>query len=136
MTDKTILWVIDKDKNYQDTLRLQLDYFSHALQVVSYYDAEVALMKLKTEDLDSHGQFPDIILLDLNMPVMDGWDFWNEYAAIKQELPRTASIYIVTSSIRKQDLQAAAKNPDVTGYKTKPLDMQFFEGLSSQSRSI
>lgn len=63
---------------------------------------------------------PDVILLDLNMPVMDGFDFLDEYA--KMEGCRDKSkLFVLTSSNRAEDKDRAVKNKYVMGYFDKPL---------------
>jgi CheY-like chemotaxis protein len=42
---------------------------------------------------------PDIILLDINMPIMDGFLFMEEYIKLKHEINKDIAIYLVTSSI-------------------------------------
>lgn len=71
---------------------------------------------------NSAGQkhLPDIILLDLNMPIMDGFGFLEAFKAL--DLPRKdkMKIIIVTSSMHPGDIQRA-KEYGVTSYLTKPL---------------
>jgi CheY-like chemotaxis protein len=60
---------------------------------------------------------PDIILLDLNMPILDGWQFLDEY----KKFNATASVYIMSSSNYPEDIQNASNYPVVKGYIVKPL---------------
>ncbi len=65
-------------------------------EVNTYLSAIEALEALESGAVEA---FPEIILLDLNMPVMDGWDF---VAALQQkysELPKRCGLYILTSSV-------------------------------------
>lgn len=62
---------------------------------------------------------PDIILLDLNMPVMDGWEFLDE-KKVKAPCKKT-KIAILTSSIHPNDLKRAENYPCVIAYFEKPL---------------
>lgn len=65
-------------------------------------------------------QDPDIILLDLNMPVMDGWEFLEERKRLN--LCPNAKIYLVTSSGRTEDKMKAAQYDNVKDYVEKPLN--------------
>lgn len=70
------------------------------------------------EDKD---ELPDVILLDLNMPVLDGWQFLNEFEAIKNSLTKRISIFILSSSIDIRDIERSKLFPSVKGYLSKPL---------------
>lgn len=64
-------------------------------------------------------KMPDVILLDLNMPVMDGWQFLDEFTQIKPA--KKITIYIVSSSIDPEDVERAKTYEDVHNYIIKPV---------------
>lgn len=66
-------------------------------------------------------QLPEIILLDLNMPVMDGWEFLEEFTLLKPRLEKKITIYVVSSSIAPSDIQRAEAINEVTDYIIKPI---------------
>ncbi|HLP34171.1 MAG TPA: response regulator [Bacteroidia bacterium] len=66
-------------------------------------------------------RLPEIILLDLNMPVMDGWEFLEEFTLLKPRLEKTITIYVVSSSIAPSDIQRAEAINEVTDYIIKPI---------------
>ncbi|MFA7379521.1 MAG: response regulator [Bacteroidia bacterium] len=66
-------------------------------------------------------QLPEIILLDLNMPVMDGWEFLEEFTLLKPRLDKTITIYVVSSSIAPSDIERAEAINEVTDYIIKPI---------------
>ena len=74
----------------------------------------------------SSGIFPDIIFLDINMPVMDGWEFLEAYRAIEEKLPDTISIYLVSSSVDKNDIMRSRQFKYVTDYLVKPVYKEKF----------
>lgn len=65
-------------------------------------------------------RLPDIILLDLNMPIMDGFGFLEAFKDLNLPSKDKMKIIIVTSSIHPEDIQRA-KDYGVTSYLTKPL---------------
>lgn len=66
-------------------------------------------------------EIPDIIFLDLNMPVMDGWEFLDRFAKINP--PKSIVIYIVTSSISSYDKQRAEEYASaIKQYVIKPIN--------------
>lgn len=72
--------------------------------------------------LENDEDFPDLILLDINMPEMDGWQFLQEFTKLKPRLPKPVTIYLVTSSVDVRDVERARKFSDVSSYIIKPID--------------
>jgi CheY-like chemotaxis protein len=66
---------------------------------------------------------PDVILLDLNMPVMDGFSFLEAFQKLKLPKKEQVSIIIVTSSEDPKDM-ARAKQMGITKYLTKPVSRE------------
>ena len=65
---------------------------------------------------------PDIVLLDLNMPVMDGFEFLEAYSKATDLAKEKISIVILTSSDSKRDRDRIKEyNVEVSGYIVKPL---------------
>lgn len=60
-----------------------------------------------------------LVLLDLNMPVMNGWDFLDQLE--ETEVVSRTKVVIVTSSVNKQEREKAREYPVVKKYLTKPL---------------
>lgn len=74
-------------------------------------------------------EIPDVLFLDINMPVMDGWDFLNEFSKIKASLSKAVTIYIISSSIDPIDVERAKSMSDVAQYIIKPIDIEQFEKI-------
>lgn len=70
------------------------------------------------------GTLPDIILLDINMPVMDGWDFLAHFESLAREHNRLKGIriFMFTSSVYKEDMDRAMTYSSVRKIYSKPLD--------------
>lgn len=80
------------------------------------------------EYIKGHRQLSYLIFLDLNMPVMNGWDFLNAVAAEESEL--ALQIHVLTSSIDPQDKIRAQKNKLVNSYLSKPLKFEDLQNLA------
>ncbi|MBL7682756.1 MAG: response regulator [Flavipsychrobacter sp.] len=79
--------------------------------------------------MQSGAKMPDVILLDVNMPVMDGWQFLDEFIKVKP-LQKTI-IYIVTSSIDPEDIQRAKSYSEVSDYIVKPVTEKTLHNILS-----
>ncbi|RZK17542.1 MAG: response regulator [Hymenobacter sp.] len=66
------------------------------------------------------GNVPDLILLDLNMPIMDGWEFLDALGNLSLQQPMC--VFVLTSSIHPDDMAKATHYEQVKGYFSKPLD--------------
>ena len=94
-----------------------------------YENGLEALNKIK-ENLNSADKLPDLILLDINMPVLDGWQFLEEYKELKEKLPQDILIYIVSSSDNPYDRSKAKDfNEEIKDYWLKPLSGDLLKTL-------
>ena len=70
---------------------------------------------------------PDLILLDLNMPIWDGWFFLTEIE--KTVFVKKIDIMIVSSSINTEDITRISENKLVKGFISKPLSIDVMKEL-------
>lgn len=81
-------------------------------------DPRLALAHLQCT---SHGA-ACLVLLDINMPLMNGWEFAEAAAPLRGDGP-TVLVVMLTSSAADEDRRRAASMPTVDGYVTKPLTL-------------
>lgn len=76
-----------------------------------------------------------VLLLDINMPIMNGWQFVDRFANLSPDVQQRFRIYILSSSVDKHDISKAQNNPLIHDYLIKPLSPQCIHGiLNSISR--
>ncbi len=120
---KTILSIED-DSVTQMLNRIELEDSHFCEHLEEAWNGEVAIKyfeDLKKEE-DGLLHVPEIILLDLNMPVMDGWEFLELFQVRYPEFAEKTKIFILSSSINPSDREKANSEQLVAGFLSKPLD--------------
>jgi CheY-like chemotaxis protein len=75
-------------------------------------------------------KLPDVILLDLNMPLFSGWDFLERMQSISAILNKNIKVYVLTSSVRAEDSEQAERYPFVRSVISKPLKPNTIEKIT------
>ncbi|SHM88872.1 Response regulator receiver domain-containing protein [Chitinophaga jiangningensis] len=114
-----IVYVVDDDEIFHFIIRKMLGQQDDNLIVTSFLCAEEALEQLSAVPQPS---LPSLIILDMNMDRMNGWDFIEAYRSIQPSLHNNIPIIMCSSSVDVRDLQKVEKTPELMAYITKPLD--------------
>jgi CheY-like chemotaxis protein len=93
--------------------------------------AEHALNDLKALN-EKNESFPSLILLDINMPAMDGWAFLNEYRQLPAEARATTSVLLFSTSEHPKDIEKAKFYPEVLDFVAKPLSEEVANSLKEK----
>lgn len=123
--------LVDDDETTNILHKAWLKVHKVPYQVVSAQNGREALEYLNTvhPDWGSDGfMSPLVILLDLNMPVMDGWEFLEAFMGVRDRFG-SCRLYVLTSSPNPDDEKRAKAFPCVTGYLLKPLSREAMSGL-------
>jgi CheY-like chemotaxis protein len=130
MNRPTNLIIIDDDEFFHFIAKKQFKAFDLAPErIYSYHNGKEALDAIN-ETLKT--SMSAIILLDLNMPVLNGWEFLEEVQTRLPDFSKTMTVFICSSSIDREDIDKAKRHPLVSDYLVKPLNREKVEFLVAQ----
>ncbi len=116
---KKVLLVDDNDTdNFINRRIIELTKFAQEVEVRNSGKSALEYFESKFDDLDS---LPDLVLLDINMPIVDGFVFMYELESFPQELKDRVKIAVLTSSDNKRDMDQMLANEHIIKFITKPL---------------
>lgn len=115
------VFVVDDDKIHHFIIKKLLESNNINIEPVFFENGLDAINDLK-EKINNGGILPDLILLDVNMPVLDGWQFLEEFMDLKMKPTQDILIHIISSSDNRIDIEKAESFKEVIGnYFVKPM---------------
>lgn len=78
---------------------------------------------------------PEVIFLDLNMPIMNGWEFLEEYDKLPKTNLKKTIIYIISSSVDPRDLERVKNYEKVNNYILKPITPDDLSNILKATKS-
>ncbi|MDH4092169.1 MAG: response regulator [Cyclobacteriaceae bacterium] len=124
------LWIIDDDPMSSFYIK-RLAQLGELANIITIYNAAQGAIDYLLHHRKSAEHLPDIILLDIYMPEVDGWEFLNELKKIEDQLSKKAAIYIISSSSHPKDVSRAETFPEVRSYFKKPVTLDVLKEMVS-----
>ena len=116
---KTI-FLIDDDPVFVYLTKKIICSINGGCEIREFADGELAIDRLRNICNDDTS-LPDIIFVDLSMPVMDGWEFLDEYTQLQPKISKPIDLFIVSSSISPQEVERSKTYPAVLDFLIKPV---------------
>ena len=102
---------------------------SFADQILVFQTGQEALDYLREHQGDVES-LPEIVFLDINMPIMDGFQFLTDFEEFPDEVRDKCKIIMLSSSISPKDIDRAASSRYVKKYLNKPLNARYLEAIT------
>ena len=114
-----VMLVDDNDTdNFISKRIIEITEFSKGVEIKN--SGKSALEYLE-ENKDNMAKLPNIIFLDINMPIVDGFVFLYEFEKFGADLKEKCKVIILSSSDNKRDIDKIVNNDHVVKFITKPL---------------
>lgn len=111
--------LIDDDFIHQFGMKRMIQRYQTSVGVIEFSNGLDAINFFKSPH--ENDEIPEVVFLDINMPVMNGWEFMEEFVKIRNNIQKKIDVYILSSSTDTMDIQKAKSNPEITDYIVKPL---------------
>lgn len=134
MNPKIDLLVIDDDDINIFIIKKIVEKTGYDINMVSKTNGQLAIDHLD-DILENDAPFPHLILIDINMPVLNGWEFLEAYD--KLNITQRVDMYMLSSSVYENDIEKAKTYKKVKGFISKPLSInrliELFDNLSKDN---
>lgn len=121
---KSIL-LVDDDRATNFLNKRLLDKMDVATSIhIARNGVEAMDYLLKAYEGEQGFPVPDLIFLDLNMPLVNGWEFLDRYESLPEDFKNSIAVMMLTTSLRQDDIERATTNKVVKGFLHKPLTTQ------------
>ncbi len=122
------LWIIDDDPMSSFYIK-RLAELGELANIITIHNKAQGAIDYLVEHKKSDNHLPEIILLDIYMPGMDGWGFLEKFNTLKEELSKQISIYIISSSNHPKDHLKAEEFSEVHAYFEKPVTIEILKQM-------
>lgn len=118
-----LTYIIDDDSIFVFVLKKLLEKHNNFGEVREFKTSSDALEILFENDTD----LPSVILLDLNMPVIDGWQLLDKLQ--QSDVHKNINVFVISSSIDTTDIQKSKQYSIVKDFVSKPINLEKLDDI-------
>ena len=97
-------------------------------EALQYFDKLLNQSSVNNEE----NKTPQLIFLDLNMPVMGGWEFLDSFSTTKYSEYNAIKVIVLSSTVDPEDLKKSKKYPMVFDFISKPITKKMLEDIKNK----
>lgn len=125
---KRFLLVDDDEINNLIITHLLKTSVSSEIEIISFTDPIKGIEFVSNYKFNKK-EIPTVLFLDLNMPIINGWDFIDRFNKLDKKISNQFTIFILSSSVDNRDIERARAIPIVSDYLIKPLTADVLSNL-------
>lgn len=123
---------IDDDSITLMLCKMVISKASFASEIITATNGEDALKYFDSLKTNPKANIPQLIFLDLNMPVMNGWEFLDKFITSEYSEYHHTKVVILSSTIDPADFEKSKKYPLVLDFLPKPISLKMLEYLKDK----
>jgi CheY-like chemotaxis protein len=123
-----VILLVDDDQATNHYHEIMLTDWGVAEKIYKVSNGREALDFLKNQESEK----PSLIMLDINMPVMNGFEFLEEYEQLNEHEKASYLVFMLTSSLHNRDIERAKGFKSLNGYCEKPMAEDIIRDILSK----
>ncbi|NKB35402.1 MAG: response regulator [Pseudomonadales bacterium] len=127
-----IVLAIDDDRSSQILMRAHLEDVQFCSEFIGKSNGRDALSYLQDLIVAPSPNLPDLILLDIHMPEMSGWEFLDAIAPIMEKYTPSPVIVLLSATNTVDDIERAKNHPAILDITTKPISNEYLNFLKQR----
>jgi len=133
MAEACNIFLVDDDE-INNFLNTEIISMSHPDIPIECFGNPVDALKYFMNEFPNLSKKKNILFLDINMPVFDGWQFLEKIDHEQPNIFNDLSVYVLSSSLDQKDVNKAAQNPHIIKFLSKPLNEEVLESILNSEK--
>jgi CheY-like chemotaxis protein len=121
MNKQPTICIVDDDSINRFIFSKTIETQKLSDKVLTFSNGQLAIAFL-LDNISQTSNLPDILFIDINMPIMNGWQFIEEYMKIKLKIKKKIMIYLLSASLNPIDLARSKEIDGISGHIIKPIN--------------
>ena len=96
---------------------------------VLQYSVATEALKYLQDNQNNFSELPQVIFVDIYMPIMSGFEFMEEYEKLSPALKEHCKVHIISSTIDNQDIVKSRTDNNVVSFQVKPITKDFLDRI-------